>query len=173
MPLSRFRQRIELVTLVTFIFVIPLSQAEIYRWVDDKGNVHFGDRAQAEQARSTTEQVELREGYKPTTTLTEQEQRILEQEQATRTSLNARREEEREKADQDRIAAAERELAKRKECDRYQELYRELSGMQIVGGRQTRYYLTDDEGNSLSAAQQQEEVERLKAHAEKAGCSLD
>ena len=30
--------------LITFLMLTPLSQAEIYKWVDDDGKVHFSDK---------------------------------------------------------------------------------------------------------------------------------
>ncbi|VAX08347.1 hypothetical protein MNBD_GAMMA26-543 [hydrothermal vent metagenome] len=36
--------------LILFLAIISLADAKIYRWVDDQGNVHFGDKPQADNA---------------------------------------------------------------------------------------------------------------------------
>jgi len=44
------RKRVTVTSLIGILFFSALVQSAIYRWVDDKGNVYFGDRPQSRQA---------------------------------------------------------------------------------------------------------------------------
>lgn len=45
--------------LVVFLLVCSAASAEIYRWTDENGKVHFGDRV-PEQYRTNTENLEVK-----------------------------------------------------------------------------------------------------------------
>jgi len=50
-----------LILLVTLSFTNNLSYAEVFRWIDEQGNVHFGDKAHAnKQAKDISQDVELK-----------------------------------------------------------------------------------------------------------------
>jgi Domain of unknown function (DUF4124) len=83
-----------LLSLATFLLAltaIPGQSAEIYRWVDAEGRVHFGDAPPPEGA----ERVEVREPLAPDTGLAERRQRgtrlseILEEDRITRDEARA------------------------------------------------------------------------------------
>ena len=44
MQKSRYVQLIFAVSLLTFLTLPTLSEAQVYRWVDEKGVIHFSDR---------------------------------------------------------------------------------------------------------------------------------
>lgn len=53
-----------LMILVTTWLCVSLCQAEIHRWVDDQGKVHFGDRPPARQ-KTEVLHIDTRTGWKP------------------------------------------------------------------------------------------------------------
>lgn len=110
--------------LLCLLLLPGLAMAEIYRWVDANGQVHFGQRP-----APGAEQVEV----KPQ--VVERDAATVErQERATR-FFEARREEQAQAA----AAATERKTQQEKECG---ELRRQLAG--IPEG--WRYYKTDANG---------------------------
>jgi isoleucyl-tRNA synthetase len=143
------------------------SVAQIYKWVDENGNVHFGDKPQAEEHANDVEAVELEESYKPVP-LTAEQQETIRREREQRRQIA--REIEAEKA-QEKAAAKE---AKRKQvAERCAELKRDiqmLGDISLEGGQRVFYYLEDEDGKPLSVAEQEKRVEQMRAESKKLGC---
>jgi len=117
--------------VVTIVFVAllfsPLATAEIYRWVDPQGNVHFDERS-----RPGAEQVEVRPQ------IVERDEATREREARTERFFEARRQEQLA-ADQ---AASERYARRDQEC---RQLREELSRLSRGG----RYFRADAKGERV------------------------
>ncbi|NQD92239.1 DUF4124 domain-containing protein [Pseudomonas sp. CrR25] len=129
--------------LLCLLLLPGLAAAEIYRWVDADGQVHFGQRPAAPGA----EQVEVRP-------------QVIERDAATRERLerterfyDARRQEQAQAS----TAAAERQATRDKECS---ELRRRLA--QIPEGR--RYYRTEADGERNYYSDEQLDAARRQLH---------
>lgn len=128
-----------LLTLSGVLYANSL-QAEIYRWVDESGKVHFSDRPNDGAAHKL--QIETREG-EPVDT--DQQQRLLD---AYR--------EEREAREEERLKAEERERQRSQNCAYARNRLRQYDGARLYqplenGGRR---YLDDNE--------RQREMERVE-----------
>lgn len=112
--------------LILIALLVPaLASAEIYRWTDAQGRVHFGEKP----GGSGAEQVEV----KPQ--VVERDEATRQREERTRQFYDARRE---EKAQADTRAASAR-AERTKEC---RELRDNLAQIQRGG----RYFVTDQNG---------------------------
>jgi len=128
--------------LLFILLLAPaLAAAEIYRWTDAQGRVHFGEKPGGAGA----ETVEV----KPQ--VVERDQATLEREQRTQQYFDARRD-ERARAD----ARADAARAERvKEC---RQLREELAQIQRGG----RYYVVDDQGERNYISEERLEAERSR-----------
>jgi hypothetical protein len=122
------------------LLVLPgLATAEIYRWTDANGQVHFGQRP----AASGAEKVEVRPQ------VVERDQQTREREERTSRFYDARREEQAQASAQ----AAERQSKSAAEC---QDLRRRLAN--IPEGYS--YYRTDETGERSYYSDQQVDTAR-------------
>ncbi|WP_397379660.1 DUF4124 domain-containing protein [Pseudomonas sp.] len=122
------------------LLVLPgLATAEIYRWTDANGQVHFGQRP----AASGAEKVEVRPE------VVERDQQTREREERTSRFYDARREEQAQASAQ----AAERQAKRAAEC---QDLRRRLAN--IPEGYS--YYRTDESGERRYYSDQQVDTAR-------------
>ncbi|GAB5449767.1 MAG: hypothetical protein Hals2KO_00950 [Halioglobus sp.] len=149
---------------------VPCSTAQIYKWVDEDGNVHFGDRPQDKRTASQAEEVEVREAYKPSEQLSEQEKAVTQSEAALKKSQSIRRQEERERAEAEKTARAKQEKALNTACAKLEAEYRKFTELHIVGGRPTYYFITGDDGKSVSESEQRAYIEELRQKGEDEGC---
>lgn len=113
--------------LFVALLSLPLESAEIYRWVDSQGNVHFDARP-----RPGAEQVEVRPQ------VIERDEGTREREARTERFFEARRQEQ-QSANQ---AANERNARREQEC---QQLRLELSRLSRGG----RYFSADAKGERV------------------------
>ena len=144
------------------------ATAEIYRWVDEHGNVHFGDKPRDSADAAAAEEVEVREAYRPPD-LSEEERATLEAEQQRRFEAAVERRKERELADRER--AAELASAKAEYCAELQKHLDDLSTITYTdSGRPVRAYLTDEDGKALSSAEQEAMVQRIRERMRQEGC---
>jgi len=129
-----------LLTLSGVLYANSL-QAEIYRWVDESGKVHFSDRPNDGAAHKL--QIETREG-EPVDT--DQQQRLLD---AYR--------EEREAREEERLKAEERERQRSQNCAYARNRLRQYDGARLYQPLENgeRRYLDDNE--------RQGEIERVEA----------
>lgn len=149
-------------------FFSPVVVAEIYKWVDAEGNIHYGDKPRDPAQASEAQQVELRESYEPAARTLE-EQQVYDEEQR----LNGLRDQMRRREAQ---KALEESRARQREdkseiCARYEAAIRDLSTVQDKNGVPTWFYLKDEEGKSVSSQRQAEIVEEMKAKSAAAGCT--
>jgi hypothetical protein len=131
--------------LLCLLLVPGLVAAEIYRWTDAQGQVHFGQRPEVVGAQ----QVEV----KPQ--VVERDQLTREREERTNRFYNARREEQAQAS----AAAAQRQSKRADEC---RKLRQRLAS--IPEGR--RYFRTDANGERNYYSDQQLDTARQQLQSE-------
>lgn len=80
-------------------FVVNTGFAEVYKWVDDKGKVHFGDRP---PAKSQAVELDLPESKEPPATTVSDLERKRRQQRLVKALEEERREKERIEAEKKR-----------------------------------------------------------------------
>lgn len=151
---------------VTTTFGVHTS-AEIYKWVDADGKVHFGDKPNDPAQASGAQEVQLREGYQPPAR-TPQEQEAYDQEQRAIELRSQMHRREAEKAG--KAAQLERDERKAALCTAYQEKIDELEIVEVKDGVRTVAYVEGEDGQSVSSDRQREIIAELKAEKAAAGC---
>ena len=143
------------------------ATAEIYKWVDEQGNIHFGDKPLDRNQADKAEQVEVIESYKPSVR-TPEEQEAYEQEQQAmkrRREIYQQEDLEARKLVDDRAREEKAEI-----CAALAKDIRKLTSMELVDGVRTYYYLKDEDGKSVTSGRQREIVEELRQKYAAAGC---
>lgn len=144
-----------------------MARAQVYKWVDEQGNVHFGDKPQDQETAEQAEQVDIVESYQPTERNAE-EQATFERDQQSLRRMREVYEEEDEKAQQEE--AEERRSRKLALCDALQKEISKFSEIHQQGGRPMYYYLLDENGESVSSERQREYVAELRERYADEGC---
>jgi hypothetical protein len=156
---------------VTALLLLPLlsniAAAEIYKWVDAQGNVHFGDKPKDSRIAGQAQEVEVVESYQPAVRTAEEQQAFDEQQRKSRLRDEMRRRDEQQaKAEQKSQHDQEHEAL----CARYAKAIEELETVSIKDGMRQVVYATDEEGKPLSSDQQRELIAKLKEKKARAGC---
>jgi len=155
------------VIILCLVFHSPQALAQIYKWVDNKGNTHFGDKPKEVDEAERAEPVEVIESYRPATR-TDGEQAAFDLEQAT---LRRKTEMLRQEDAEERRVAKETRLAKKNVlCNDLDERITRLTTTKRVGGVRTVYYTVEEDGKSVTSSRQKEIVETLKQQYAEAGC---
>ena len=143
------------------------SPAEIYRWVDEDGKVHFGDKPLDPDTAAAATPVEIQQAYQPPER-TAEEAETFRQEQARIFNYQT------ERAAAERAEKAERAALEREQideiCARYAADVRKFSSPAADDdGRLVRYYI-EEEGKSVSEQRQRELVAQMRAEMAHLGC---
>ena len=156
-----------LLIFITVVFV-HFTTAEVYKWVDEEGNIHFGDKPRDSALAEQAESVDIVESYQPDTRTAQDQDAFDRDQQAIRrkTELYKREDATKRKAEQEN-----RKEQKAERCAAMAEDIRKITAMHNVDGVRTYYYLTGDDGKSLSSAQQKELIEGLRKKYAAAGCN--
>ena len=101
------------VLTAVFSFSTPLASAEVYRWVDANGRVHFGDRAPADGKAEALDMPQA--GKDAAATPDVSEQQLRERQQRVSRVL----EEERLEKEQQKAAQKQQEAEKKAYCERF------------------------------------------------------
>lgn len=152
--------------LAVFVFSASL-RAEIYKWTDADGNVHFGDKPLDHAQASEASPVQLKENYRPAARSVQEQEAYDREQQEIRRVSEARRQEREGKLAEEKV---EREHRKKELCAAYAKDIQRLSTQDTTGSVPTYYYATDEDGKPVSSARQREIVEELKAASAAAGC---
>lgn len=144
-----------LLLIVTVLYVVS-AQAEVYKWVDEKGRVHYSDRPEAGSQAVTVKQ--YRTPNKPVATgedelsREEKRQRIIDMLEEDRLEKNKQRAKEKKQR-----------LARKRECN-------QLKDYQRHADRASRLYRLDKEGNRvfMSNDQREKSQQRLRKQMKKA-----
>lgn len=144
-----------------------VATAEVYKWVDAQGNIHFGDKPRDAALAEQAESVEIIESYQPTLRTADEDDAFLREQEALRrrTELYKKEDEEKRKAE-----TARRNEEKAALCADYKEDISKLTTMETVNGVRTYYYLKDEDGKSMTSQRQREMVKELKAKYAALGC---
>lgn len=156
-----------LLTILSMPLIAPLATAEIYKWVDEDGNVHFGDKPLDSGQAAAAEEVELKESYKPAHRSAAEQADYDRQQEVERRRSEATRRSEKEARDK---AAAERKESKARNCAAYKESLAALTTTQVGPGGQPIYYYVKENGKSVTSQRQREIIEELKAKMAREGC---
>lgn len=163
---ARLRSSVILVAIMVWA-PSSLVLAEIYKWVDEQGNVHFGDKPLDPAEASRAQPVELNQGYQPTQR-TAQEQEAFEQQQwlqGKRTEM-LRRDEQKEAAEMQTRQNEE----KAERCAYLLDALEKLDTVKMENGVRVITYLEGDDGRSVSSERQREFIGELKAEIATLGC---
>jgi len=155
-----------LLLAMTSLFTAATT-AEIYKWIDADGNVHFGDKPKDPEQADKAEPVELNTSYQPPERTAEEQQALEDEQRAKRQEARIRQRAQEEERLEAQAKSREEKAAL---CAAYQEDISRLSTMEMVNGRRQMYYLEED-GESVSAERQREIVTELRADSAAAGCS--
>ena len=118
----------------------PGSWAEVYRWVDAQGQVHFEDRNQAQSGSDTR-------SYRPPAATVEDPQQRLDKTRKLLNAYRAERQQAREQREQEK-----QELAKRaRQCAIARDKLRQYQQYGAI-------YRLDDEGKRVYLSDQEREV---------------
>jgi len=165
--MHRYRSLCAGTALVAAALLAAGASAEIYKWVDDQGNVHFGDKPRDRDQADRAEQVEIVESYQPAVR-TAAEQEAYEREQQ---ALKRRREVyQREDMEARKLAEDEARDKQAELCELLAEDIRKLTSMDVVDGVRTYYYVKDEDGKSVTSDRQREIVAELRQEYDAAGC---
>ena len=123
------------------ILTAPDSLAEIYRWVDAQGQVHFEDRSQAQSGSDAR-------SYTPPAAAAQDPQQRMEKTRKLLNAYQAERQQAREQQEKQK-----QELAKRtRQCaiarDHLRQ-YQQYGGIYRLDGDGERVYLSDHERDAL------------------------
>lgn len=144
------------------VFCLPGHAAEVYRWVDDKGKVHFSDGAhkqmyeQKKQHKLKAEAVSLQSinSVDPTDSFSDVYAQMKQQDQ--------------NKAHQKQQAQLQ-QAAMRKERDKACKKW--VADYNRYGARgNVITYMEDDNGKALTERQQQKELEKIRRKLSQLGC---
>jgi len=164
----RFRHRlIAALVMAAALGIAGEAPAEIYRWVDEEGNVHFGDRPHDAERAAGAPPVEVREAYRPPQR-TSEEQAAYEREMRENFATTTRRlQQEKEVREEARAARRQRQAEL---CIGYREHLGRLTRIQVDdSGRPVRHYLSEN-GRSLTVSEQEDYLNELRAKMVEAGC---
>ncbi|TGD73865.1 DUF4124 domain-containing protein [Mangrovimicrobium sediminis] len=146
----------------------PLAgAAEIYRWVDDKGNVHFGDKPRDPAQAAEAENVEVNEAYRPPERSDEELQEMRDASEANWNRARELRREEQAEAERERT---EREQRLAEVCGELDAEIQRFSGIRVVDGQRVLTAGLHSDGRVATEEEQQAHVEQLRQYAAQLGC---
>ena len=129
--------------------------SEIYKWVDESGKVHFGDRPVSSKSNETSEKVELIPSYVPGEGIPS------EQIEAQKDFLRRKDEErEREKINAEKLAQDRK--SRQEECEKIRKRLREITEVRMNNGRWQRPDYFVENGKPVSSDRQQEIIAELR-----------
>lgn len=148
--------------------VVSLAQAEVYKWVDAEGNIHFGDKPRDSTLADQAESVDIVESYQPNTESVQDREAFEREQEAIRRKTALFRNEDAERRKLEQVERSER---KAELCTALAEDIRKFGSMQLINGTPTYHYLKGEDGKSLSSRRQAEIVEELREKYSATGCN--
>ncbi len=156
-----------LVTLLVGLMTGSIAHGQIYKWTDEKGNVHFGDKPEDAGTASEAEAVDLELNYKPPER-TPEEIEALKAEQRAKAMAGQRRMEAAEREEAEELAA--RNEQKMEQCRALDAAIDRFGSSKRVNGRLRTTFMIGEDGQSISEEEQRLKVEELKRRRESLGC---
>jgi hypothetical protein len=145
--------------LVIIIFLSASSvQADVYKWVDEKGNVHYGDKPE-----SGSQAIEIQQRKTADVPVTLEENQLSREEKRQRVSDAL--EEDRLAKNKEREKKKKERAQKKRECNRLKDRQRHVESA-------TGLYKLDKDGNRvfISNEQRKKSEQQLRKRIQKA-CS--
>ena len=152
---------------VSLFLVSEFAVAEIYKWVDAQGNVHFGDKPKDLTEAPGAQKVDLKESYQPAVRTPQEQADYAEQQRKLRLREDMRTRDDQQEQDE---TQAQRDREKAVLCNDYTEAIDELETVEVKDGVRHLVYATDEDGNPVSSDRQREIIAELKEKRAKAGC---
>lgn len=143
---------------LALIFSSQVS-AEIYRWVDSKGNVHYGDKPLDARTAAKAKTVELKPSYTPAQRSADEAAAVTQAKNALDQRNAARRKAE-GKEKEERLAALREQKAA--QCAQDRALLRKVDDTKENKDSRIFYYMNDENGKPLTVAKQKQAVLDLK-----------
>ena len=156
--------------LLVFLMAVctQLALAEVYKWVDADGDIHFGDKPRDAALAEQAESAEIVESYQPDTRTAQDQEAFDREQQAIRRKTELFKSEDEERRRLERIGRSEE---KSDFCAALEEDIRKFGSMQLINGTRTYYYLKGKDGKSVSSKRQKEIIEELRQEYSAAGCN--
>lgn len=152
--------------LVLLVVHWPVT-AQVYKWTDEDGNVHYGDKPMDADAAASAETVEINQDYTPPQRSAQEMEAIQSQERARSEADRRRREAQEKQVAQERAARSEAKLARCRALDADIETF---GTSRMINGILHVTYIEGEDGKSISAAEQRAIVEQMKREREELGC---
>lgn len=134
--------------VIVLLVTGSVTQAEIYRWVDEKGQVHYGDRPQQKQ---NSQQIKIKP--KPASNSSGAPRNLQQEQQKFLRSLEA----ERQEREEQRARQAKQDEEKQKKCHKARDdlrLYSETNILYELDKNGQRRTLNDQEYKNVLAETQ-------------------
>jgi hypothetical protein len=154
--------------IFTMAVFSQLAMAEVYKWVDAEGNIHFGDKPRDAALAGQAESVDIVESYQPDTRTAQDQEAFDREQQAIRRKTELFKSEDQEKRRLEKIGRSEE---KSDFCAALEEDIRKFGSMKLINGTRTYYYLKGKDGKSVSSKRQKEIIEELRQEYSAAGCN--
>lgn len=140
--------------MIAYIWLTPFAHAEVYKWTDENGRVHYGDRPSEKQATRVDIQQHSPDQTKKAAdwqTIQQRQKKYLEYLQ-----------DERQDRKQDQINLAEQNAKRKKMCNEASGYYRQLHTT-------PQWYREDEQGNKiyLDHKEKDQEIAKAKQYMEK------
>ena len=132
--------------LLSIFIPVQTLHAEIYKWIDKNGNVHFGDKP--DEDADNVESVEIRQS-------TPRSDPVLERRLDEQNKVLKVLEEDREEREADREKADKEREVRKKKCDWARDYKRRLDSAGPI-------YKLDKEGNRVYFNEEENKAERRK-----------
>ena len=145
------------------------AETKIYKWVDAKGNTHFGDKPQDPAQADKAKPVELTTGYQPPSRTPEEQKALEDEQRLNQEKSQAYDSKQRQQQQEQQEAQAKVRQEKADLCAAYERDIQSLTTTEIIDGRRQRTYLAED-GKSVTLKRQQEIAEEVRAEMTAAGC---
>jgi hypothetical protein len=137
----------------------PAVHAQIYKWIDDKGKINFGDKPEDARTASEAENVELKPNYQPPDRTAEEIKALDAQREALEEEMQRRMQSAAQEKARQRTAHDEQLVAR---CRKLDEVIARFGSAKRVNGRLRIDYVTGEDGLPISEEAQREAVEELK-----------
>jgi len=141
--------------LFSLILFSVNASAEIYKWTDNQGKIHFGDRpisdTGAHEVKVNTNVVSNGSSYS-SDEANREELKSIDQIQLER-----------------KLAKHANETKKRAACNADKEFIEKVSGTDLINGK-VHYYYFEENGKAVSESRKKEMIAELKERLEKKRC---
>jgi hypothetical protein len=167
--LMKSKDYLWIVVFLTMSLGSPETFPQVFKWVDEQGKVHFGDKP---TNKDEPEEVSIDQAYKPLEKSAEELTEIKRQQKIRMEERKLRREQSatafREKKKKRAASNKKKRERIKSECDSYKRLYQDLTTM--PGPASPNFYYLKENGKAVSEQRQKEYIKDLKKKIESKKC---